>query len=75
VYPNPVAHELIVEGVPAHNEVRIYNLLGQELSISAVQAGGNKVRLNVSALASSVYFVVVTGEEDKVIFRQRFVKQ
>ncbi|MBL7707024.1 MAG: T9SS type A sorting domain-containing protein [Taibaiella sp.] len=75
VYPNPVAHELIVDGIRENDQVRIYNLLGQELSVNAIKTGSNKVRLNVSALANSVYFVVVTGEEDKVILRQRFVKQ
>lgn len=75
VYPNPVSHELIVEGVQENNQVVIYNLLGQEMSSRAVKAGETKVRLNVSVLANSVYYVVVTGEEDKVIIRQRFVKQ
>ncbi|GEM_PF-717535 len=75
VYPNPVSHELIVEGIRENDQVRIYNLLGQELNIRTVKAANNRILLNVSALANSVYFVVVTGEDDKVVIRQRFVKQ
>ncbi|RQO32624.1 hypothetical protein DBR32_03260 [Taibaiella sp. KBW10] len=75
IYPNPVSHELIVEGVHENNQARIYNLLGQELSSKAVKMNESKVRMNVTALANGVYYIVVTGEDDKVIFRQRFVKQ
>ncbi len=75
IYPNPAKEELIVDGLAQNGSIRIYNTLGQELNSKAVKSTEKQVRLNVSNLSDGVYYLVVTSEDEKVIIRQKFVKQ
>lgn len=65
VYPNPTANQLIIESENLSTErVKIYNTLGQNMSANYhyIEIGTDKLELNVSALPSGVYYIVVNSE-------------
>jgi N-acetylneuraminic acid mutarotase len=60
VYPNPVKDILNVSADAAITSVSLYNVLGQEVMIKAINA--NEGSIDVSTLASGAYIVKVTAD-------------
>jgi len=62
VYPNPVEDQLVIENELAFkdsDQVKVYNLLGQEISISK-RIEANRMYLDVSHLSKGMYHIEVT---------------
>lgn len=55
VYPNPVRHEAVVEGVAPNSLVKIYSLDGRLMH--QVEAVGSSVKLNATGWPAGMYFV------------------
>ncbi len=74
VYPNPAANQLNVQTNVLMKDaiIRVVNPLGQVL-LQQTAMHGYRVRIDVSSLASGLYFVVL--EEGSAVFRKSFVKQ
>ena len=68
VYPNPVTKELIISSAIKVCNIAISNVIGQ--TIYSNKYNSDKVQIDVSGLASGVYFVKVNGSEVR-----KFVKQ
>lgn len=76
IYPNPVADELTIEGADLKGGyVRIFNAMGQQVNLVSVQSNDNLVRINVSRLAGGVYYITVTGNDNKIITNQKIFKK
>lgn len=76
VYPNPVVYELIIEGTELKGGyVRIFNTMGQQVNLVSVQSNDNLVRINVSGLIGGVYYISVTGKDNKIIANQKIFKK
>ncbi|MFT7071805.1 MAG: putative repeat protein (TIGR01451 family) [Patiriisocius sp.] len=61
LYPNPATTEINIQTAYAINEVSIVNTLGQQLQIAKISE--DKKHVDVSALATGMYFVKVTTEQ------------
>jgi len=72
IYPNPVRNELRIEnGAIKIESVEIFNLTGN--SIDKFLTSNSQIQINVSHLASGVYFVKI--ETDRGIVTKKFVKK
>lgn len=67
VYPNPSKEVLNVKYKNAISEVKIYNLLGQEMLSSAVNK--SDFQLNIAHLTSGAYVVKLFSEEGQNCFK------
>ena len=79
VYPNPTSNMITTDfSLEEENEgmIQIFDALGSMVSQQAAdyKAGANRVRTDVSALPSGIYFVKL-GLKDQVIYLDKFVKQ
>jgi hypothetical protein len=68
IYPNPASTHINVEssGTPL-GDVRIFNILGQQVIYIATQQ--NKLKLNTSNLPAGVYFVQSTVATQRIIIQ------
>lgn len=69
VYPNPATEFLYIDGVKAVRDAKIYNLEGAMVAISPIEQG----RINVRAMGSGVYLLVIPTEEGNV--KRTFIKK
>ena len=60
-YPNPVKDVLNLSYISAINNVRVINLLGQE--VLNTKTNSNDVQVNMSALTAGAYIVNITVED------------
>lgn len=60
VYPNPVTDMLTISGNETVTEVRLLNMLGQE--VLAQPVNGRQAELNTSGLSSGKYLLKITSE-------------
>jgi hypothetical protein len=72
VYPNPTNGILFVEtrratSLPAANEYRITNLLGQVLQTGSI--GGEMRQIDVSGLHSGMYLLTLDGATVKIVVK------
>jgi hypothetical protein len=70
IYPNPAKSIIIIEGVEAKNvNISIYNTLGQDVSIETGEAVAidGKYQMNMSKLASGIYFIKIEDKFFKVV--------
>ena len=67
-YPNPAKDVLYLSGVEGNAEVSIYNVSGQKVLTSALQAN----RIDVGTLDAGVYYVAV--QANGVQYRAKFLK-
>ena len=67
VYPNPVADELTIKGLPAgkNTVVRVMDALGKVVLNQEI-AAGNAVKVNVSNLPKGTYFMEATAGASRV---------
>jgi len=75
LYPNPAAEQVFIQSAnPAQLKIVLYNSNGQIMTIPAMGTGGNAVTLNVSTLATGVYFVYISQADNsqtkKLIIRR-----
>jgi hypothetical protein len=77
IYPNPTSDFLTVQG--ATNDattVEIYDLQGRRILVTPTNFdANNRTTLDVSALRSGVYFVVLVRGEDEKLMVRRLLKQ
>lgn len=74
IYPNPATNHINIRTNGFNNAtITILNTMGQTIFSQTLQATQNAVSLNISNLASGVYFIKVNGKENMVT--QKFVKQ
>jgi hypothetical protein len=59
-YPNPVQNVLNLSYNKSISNVKVFNLLGQEVMTNAINA--NQSQINMSHLASGTYLVKVTAD-------------
>ena len=61
IYPNPANNSLnIVSYVSNINKIRIFNIKGEEVKYSKVNA--NQIKLNISTLAKGVYIIEIQSK-------------
>ncbi len=66
VYPNPVSNRLTVDGLLAACNIRVVNSTGQVLKTYKVPAGTQKQEINMSDLASGLYFIHLVNEQGNI---------
>jgi len=65
IYPNPANNSLnIVSYAVGINSVRIYNLNGQEVLNTIVNA--NQIKINTSSLANGIYIIDIKSNNTSV---------
>lgn len=62
VYPNPVKNVLNLSGVQNISNVAVYNLLGQQVAVKALNASEGQI--DMSALSRGTYLVKVTSDNE-----------
>ena len=74
MYPNPVGDQLKIQNAEFKiEEVKIYDIMGKEILISAISNQQSEINMDVSKLKSAIYFVEVNA--GKKIFRKKFLKE
>ncbi len=63
IYPNPVSNRLTVDGLWSACNIRVVNSTGQVLRTVKVPAGTHKQEINMSDLASGMYFIHLVNEQ------------
>lgn len=66
-YPNPVVNTLTIESGNTISNVRIYNIVGQQVQVTA--PNNLKTTVNMNALEDGVYFVTVTINNAQKTFK------
>jgi hypothetical protein len=61
IWPNPVKDELTVSNA-AGSEVRIYEVVGQQVSFGRLMMTGDKQVVNIKGLAPGTYIMRITGD-------------
>lgn len=70
IFPNPAQNFLIIQTQKIINEISVYNVLGEKVTIPQVSTN----TLDVSNLAQGIYIIKVISDDDK-IFSTKFIKQ
>jgi len=71
IYPNPTENILNIEASFNFEQVKIYNLRGQEVTFKTL-CECNKHSIDISFLAAGLYFVIIEGETE--VATERFLK-
>jgi len=66
-YPNPVVNTLTIESGNTISNVRIFNIVGQQVQVTA--PNNLKTSINMNALEDGVYFVTVTINDAEKTFK------
>jgi hypothetical protein len=72
VFPNPVKHQLFIEGKTSIQNLRIYNLLG-ELVYSESKIHTSNKQINVETLKSGIYILQIESQTGST--QHKFVKE
>lgn len=70
IFPNPAQNFLIIQTQKIINEISVYNVLGEKVTIPQVSTN----TLDVSNLAQGIYIIKVISDDDKT-FSTKFIKQ
>lgn len=73
IYPNPAQEYITVETKNHGDEIRIYNLLGQEFNLPG-SLTGEGIQVDVSNIPSAIYYIV-SSAQDGGYFKSTFIKQ
>jgi len=71
IYPNPTTTTLTITSTDKLKEVRMYNLLGEE--ILAITPNNNQSTININQFSKGIYFVEIKTE--KGVVRKKVVKE
>lgn len=63
LYPNPVSSRLTVDGLYSDCTIKVVNSTGQTLKTLKVPAGTHRQEINMSDLASGIYFIHLVNEQ------------
>ena len=72
IYPNPAKDEIHVSSEERIEEVRIYNINGQQTTVNSQQTSSTGMTINISNLNSGVYFIKIDTERGNIV--KRFIK-
>lgn len=67
IYPNPVTDILNVRNAAVGSDYRIYNSIGQLVSLGVIDA--DNTTINVSKLTSGIYMFIINGEAANKFFK------
>ena len=73
IFPNPAKDEIRIFSNERIEEVRIYNINGQQTTDNGQQTSSTDMTINIKHLNSGVYFVKVKTNNSEVV--RRFIKQ
>jgi hypothetical protein len=74
VYPNPTSGELTITNYKSQiTDIAIFDIYGREIQISNLKSQISNPQINISHLASGIYFVKITTEAGEVV--KKVVKQ
>jgi|GEM_PF-3213888 len=65
LYPNPAGNMLTIEN--AANEIRVFNIIGEEISAQKINTGNNRIEIDVSGFASGIYFIQSGKQAEKFV--------
>ena len=71
VYPNPTQGIIHIQG-PGINNIKVFNALGQETSISGTSSSNDIIELDCSNLNTGIYYIIISGKDTVV---RRFFKE
>lgn len=72
IYPNPVSSILSISGIVNNLEYKIYNSLGQEMTLVPLISMDNLINLDVSDLTNGIYYFNFMNGTESVT--QKFIK-
>ena len=72
VYPNPAKDEIHISSEERLEEVRIYNINGQQTTVNSQQTSSTGMTINISNLNSGVYFIKINTEKGNIV--KQFIK-
>lgn len=65
IYPNPVANKLTIESTEQLNEIRIFNVMGQE--VRRIIPNALTMEIDMSNLILGIYFIKMYNSESSII--------
>ena len=72
IYPNPARNEITISSEEMINDVRIYNINGQQTTVNGQQTSSTGMTINIEHLNSGVYFIKIDTERGNIV--KRFIK-
>ena len=72
IYPNPAKDEIHISSEERIEEVRIYNINGQQTTVNSQQTSSTGMIINISKLNSGVYFIKINTEKGNIV--KQFIK-
>ncbi len=73
LYPNPASSSIIIEQITNHkSQIKIFDLQGQLVTLSLVE--GQKTTIDISSLASGVYYMHLQSEEGVAVKKFEVVR-
>ena len=72
IYPNPAKDEIHISSEERIEEVRIYNINGQQTTVNSQQTSSTGMTINISNLNSGVYFIKINTEKGNIV--KTFIK-
>jgi hypothetical protein len=70
LFPNPAGKYVTIEGITAQQaaDMKVYNTLCMEMSLSYSSEGANKFRLNIPQWPAGTYYIQLPGISGKTSF-------
>ena len=72
LYPNPASNDIHISSNERIEEVRIYNINGQQTIAISQQLSANSCTINIANLNSGIYIVKINTEKGNIV--KRFIK-
>lgn len=76
LYPNPTAGSVVLttpDGTALTNRLKLYNAMGQEITVTYSAISRNELTLNMEGLENGVYYLIGSTKESAV-FKQKIIK-
>jgi len=72
-YPNPVSHLLMIDGIPPHADIQIYDSRGRQVHHST--DANVYMEIDLSDLPAGIYILVVTDTSSGSVAHRKIIKQ
>ncbi|MBD0400607.1 T9SS type A sorting domain-containing protein [Flammeovirga sp. EKP202] len=70
-FPNPTVNELLIVGnFTGEDKVRVFDIIGKEMSVPVLSQNTESIRLQLRALQAGQYIVVINNKESVIVLKK-----